>query len=53
MDEVKPKYKIAAVVVTYNSLTLLQECVNSLKNQNKLNFLFFLRSKKSQSIHTV
>src|SRR3989339_2181349 len=33
MDEEKPKYKIAAVVVTFNRLTLLQECIESLRNQ--------------------
>lgn len=33
MDLEKIKYKIAAVVVTYNRLTLLQECISSLRNQ--------------------
>ena len=33
MDEYNKKCKIAAVVVTYNRLVLLQECINSLRNQ--------------------
>lgn len=35
MDEGKPKYQIAAVVVTYNRLALLQECIASLRNQTR------------------
>jgi rhamnopyranosyl-N-acetylglucosaminyl-diphospho-decaprenol beta-1,3/1,4-galactofuranosyltransferase len=35
MVEAKPKYKIAAVVVTYNRLALLQECITSLRNQTR------------------
>ena len=33
MSELNKKYKIAAVVVTYNRLNVLQECTNSLRNQ--------------------
>lgn len=35
MDDTNREYKIAAVVVTYNRLTLLQECVQSLRNQTR------------------
>lgn len=35
MAEEEIKYKIAAVVVTYNRLTLLQECIASLRNQTR------------------
>lgn len=35
MADSMKKYKIAAVVVTYNRLTLLQECIESLRNQTR------------------
>lgn len=35
MIEEEPKYKIAAVIVTYNRLALLQECIASLRNQTR------------------
>lgn len=35
MDNENNKYKIGAVVVTYNRLALLQECIASLKNQTR------------------
>jgi GT2 family glycosyltransferase len=35
MGEVIPKYQIAAVVVTFNRLALLQECIASLRNQTR------------------
>lgn len=35
MADTNSKYKIAAVVVTYNRLSLLQECIASLRNQTR------------------
>lgn len=35
MDDTIRDYKIVAVVVTYNRLTLLQECIQSLRNQTR------------------
>lgn len=48
MESNTVKYKIAAVVVTYNRLNLLQECVTSLRNQTyKLDEIFIINNSST------